>query len=267
MSFVDQFIDWAAFSLQENDEAKVYLSGRCVSEEQWNRHKIGYVPDDYQVNANVDPNHKSNVCTDKEKRHLWCDSCRYNQWSATWDEETHFRLVGRKIRGCIVLPLTDYTGGYVGFQTRSISEKVYDTFTIQRRPYGYFFGLGPNIDYIWAKKEVTLVEGAFDQLTFERLVSRNVIALTTSSIGSNQLKFISRFVTNVNSCLDLDLGGRKGVAALRKKMETLPHIGLRDIKYPKLKLGDKETKDLNEYWRRVGDVVFANYFEKQIRAF
>lgn len=139
MSFVDQFLDWASLSLSENDDAKSYLQSRCVSEEQWIRHKIGYTSDDYQVDVTRDLNHKPGICGDKEKKHLWCDGCRYNQWSSTWDEETHERYIGRKIRGCIVLPLTDYTGSYVGFQIRSMVEKIYDTFTIQRRPYGYFF--------------------------------------------------------------------------------------------------------------------------------
>jgi len=267
MSFVDHLLDWASTALLENDDAKSYLTGRCVSEEQWIRHRIGYIPDDYCADASKDPGHKSDICNNREKKHLWCDSCRYNTWSSIWDNETRERFIGRRIRGCIVLPLTDYTGGCIGFQIRSMVAKGYDTFIIRRYPYGYFFGLGPNIDIIWARKEVFLVEGAFDQLTFERLVSRNVLALTTSSIGANQLKFISRFVQNVNSCLDLDLGGRKGVAALREKFGELPHINLHDIKYPKVILNGKETKDLNEYWRGVGDTTFVNYFNKQVLTF
>jgi hypothetical protein len=54
------------------------------------------------------------------------------------------------------------------------------------------------------------------------------------------------------------------VAALREKFGMLPHIGFHDIKYPKFKLDDRETKDLNEYWRKVGDIAFINYFKKQV---
>jgi hypothetical protein len=259
---INQFLDWAHSSLLANDDARSYLSGRCVSEDQLIRHKIGYIQSDYCVDTSRDPCH-SEICNNKEQKHLWCDSCRYNNWSSTWDAETHERFIGRRINNCIVLPLTDYTNNYVGFQIRSMVEKVYDTFKLRRCPYGYFFGLGPNIDVIWAKKEITLVEGAFDQLTYER----NVVALTTNSIGVDQLKFVVRFVTSVNSCLDLDAAGRKGVASLIDKLSRFPDIGFHDIKYPKISMGNglKETKDLNEFWKKAGDVAFSSYFRKQLQ--
>lgn len=263
---LNRFLDWANASLLDNEKAVEYLLGRGVSEDQFIRHKIGCAVGDYVFDATGDPEH-SDICGDKEKKHHWCNSCRYNFWSSVYDEESHERIVGRRVNGCIVLPLTDYTGVCVGFQVRSITEKIYDTFLLKKYPHGYFFGLGPNVDVIWTTKNVVLVEGAFDQLIFERLVSRDVVALTTSSIGINQLKFVTRFTTSVNSCLDLDAAGRKGMLSLDRKLSEFSHISFRDLKYPKVSMGVGlgDTKDLNEFWKRVGDTAFSSHFRKQLQ--
>jgi DNA primase len=179
------------------------------------------------------------------------------KWSSSY--ENHDRIVGARVVGNIVLPLTSYSGTSVGFQVRSIREKAYDSFTIKRRPEGYFFGIAPNVGRVWSTKEVTLVEGPFDQLIYERLVDRNVVALTTSVIGKLQTRFLYRFVRTVNMCLDVDAAGRDGVKRARDRLDGL---NVRDIRCPVIRTGDK---DLSDFWKAVGDDRVTSFFKKKMK--
>jgi DNA primase len=258
LSFLGLFLEWANYGLSENQVAREYLLSRGVSEEQWARHKLGYIPGPFEVNVNQDPGHDPNVCGDKSKDYLWCDSCRFVRWSSTWEEEDDgfkVRVVGGRIKDCIVLPLSDYTGIYIGFQVRSIVDKVYDTFVSRHRPFGYFFGLAPNIHKIWSTRTVWLTEGAFDQLVIERLVTSNVLAITTSSIGKAQGRFLTRFTETVNWCADRDKAGRDGFKRFYKYYHD--KIQINDISFPCIQKGDK---DPGKFWERVGDEKFTRHF-------
>lgn len=266
MSFVHSFLEWASYGLTENEDAQKYLLGRGVSREQWERHRLGYIPGAFETDPFRDPNHNPDICRDRSRDYQWCDSCRFTRWSSTWEvEEDGFktRKTGHRIVGHIVLPLSDYSGNYVGFQVRSLADKSYDTFAVRHRPFGYFFGLAPNLDIIWAKKEVWLTEGVFDHLILERLAVPNVLALTSSSVGRAQSKFLMRFTDVVYWCSDLDSAGRKGLKSLRtfygEKFE------IRDVKYPKIKKPKGGwTKDPGDIWQVVGDKRFQAIFKQLV---
>ncbi len=265
MGFVDQFVEWANRGLGESDEAQEYLTGRGVSQDQWARHRLGFSGGDFSVDPGLDSGHDPAVCGDRDKKHLRCDSCRYIAWSSSWELvegcARRQQTVGRRIARSIVFPLTNYAGQVVGFQVRSLDVKSYDTFTVSRRPEGYFFGIGPNMDAIWSSREVWLVEGGPDQLILERLVAPNVIALTTSAIGKLQLLFLRRFVRIVNLCLDIDAGGRKGVRSFFRF--NAADFDTRDVRYPRVK---PEDTDLSDFWKRVGDERFRDYFREKVLA-
>jgi DNA primase len=258
LSFIYSFIDWANHNLVDNDEAQNYLFGRGVSEEQCQRHKLGFIPECFEVDVNKDPGHDRDICRDKSKDYLWCDSCRFVRWSSEYveaGERKEYKL-GHRIVGHIVLPLTDYTANCVGFQIRSLTTKAYDTFAIRRRPFGYFFGTASAIHSIWAKKSVVLTEGAFDHLILERLVAPNVLALTTSTIGRAQTRFLRRFVDVIYWCADLDDAGRNGLKSLIRFHGDA--FDIRDVKYPKL------GKDPGKIWQKVGDDRFKSIFTELI---
>ena len=265
MTMVDGFVEWAHNGLLGSEKAQEYLLGRGVSEDQWVRHRLGYVVGDYSVDPSLDPGHNE-ACGDRDRRGLWCDSCRYAHWSALWvkdDDEPEGAskrpIMGRRITGGVVFPLTNYAGGTVGFQVRSITEKSYDTFTLRHRPEGYFFGIAQSIQSIWTSREAWIVEGGFDHLVLERLVAKNVIGLTTSAPGKEQTRFLRRFVDVVNSCLDRDAGGRKGFRSIVKWNSG--HFGIRDIEYPRVRPNDK---DLGDFWKAVGDEIFTKYFREKV---
>ena len=256
MYFLEAFLEWASSCLENSDEAQSYLLGRGVSAEQIRRHRIGFVGGDFFPEVASDPKH-SESC--KEKDGPFCESCRFMRWSTKWTREEEggpkIPIIGRRIVGSIVFPLTTYSGCLVGIQIRSIAEKNYDTFLIRRRPEGFFFGAAVAMPIIWVKKEVFLVEGPFDYLTFERLAAPNVLGLTNSSPGKDRTKIIQRFASTVNMCLDLDAAGRKGFRSFFNYNYS-PNLFIRDFKLPNI----RNCKDLNEAWRKVGDDGIRSWF-------
>ncbi len=261
--FIERFIDWAHQGLLDNEDAQSYLLGRGVSAEQWGRHKLGYVVDDFHVNAAEDPQHNSD-CDDAEKTSKHCDSCRYIKFSSKWeapiDGSPKERIVGRRIQGRIVFPMTTYGSNAIGFQVRSIAEKSYETFAIQRRPEAYFFGTAAAINHIWSTKEVWLVEGACDQLIIERLVAPNVLALMTSNVNKLQMKFLIRSAKTVNLCLDTDKAGREGISAFCQ-FHAKDFERIRVIDYPDVR---PKPKDMGKFWQDVGDVKFVRHFRDNV---
>lgn len=266
--FLDHFLEWSSGCLEDSDDARSYLLGRGVSDSQISRHRIGYAGGDYVPEIGRDPGHNSS-CGDQDLRRDWCDSCRFLRWSTKWvkddegDEDSRQKTAvpGRKLSGCVVFPLTSYSGSLVGVQIRSLVEKEYDTFLLKRRPEGYFFGASTAVSSIWARKEVFIVEGAPDHLILERLVAPNVLALTTSSPSRDQVRFIRRFASSVNMCLDADKAGRDGFAAFFSRNSS--RMTVRDVQYPCRK---PKEKDLNDFWRRVGDDAFRDYFTNKIES-
>lgn len=261
--FLDALLEWTSGCLPDSDECRSYLLGRGVSDDQVRRHRIGYAGGDYVPEISRDPDHSSR-CGEDDRR-AWCDSCRFLRWSTRWvkeDEEDQQKtpLPGRRLNGCVVFPMTSYSGALVGVQIRSLVEKEYDTFLLKRRPEGYFFGTACAVSSIWSRREVFLVEGPHDHLVLERLVAPNVLALTTSSPSFDQVRFIRRFATSVNMCLDMDKAGRDGFAAFHERNSH--RMNVRDVRYPCRK---PKEKDLGDFWKRVGDVAFREYFLEKIR--
>lgn len=262
MSFIDQFVNWANNELLQNEEAKDYLYGRGVIELQINRHRLGFISSDYHVDSKLDKNHDEEICGNTELVHRWCDSCRFTRWSSEYKRVGGEKIlsVGTRIIGNIVLPMTSYSGNIVGFQVRSIIGKNFDSFTILKRSECHFFGTAANIDSIWKNKEVFVVEGPFDCLTFERLVVPNVVALMTSAPGTGQVKFFRRFVDTINLCLDNDKAGRDGVKSFFGKFGGTHNIN--DIRFGNIKkLDGKICKDVNEVWSFLGDEKTKRLFK------
>lgn len=161
-----------------------------------------------------------------------------------------------------MMPLTSYSGVCVGFQVRSIEGKQFDSFSLLRRPEGHFFGVAQCMDYIWSSKRVFVVEGPFDHLVFERLVSHNVVSITTNTPNSAQTRFFRRFVDWVGMFMDIDKAGRDGVKTFSKRMsDGGPFVqDFRiDIKGP-----NGKCKDLNDAWKAVGDNKFKDHISEMI---
>lgn len=257
-------MEWASHCLSFNEEASGYLSSRGVSSYQSSRHSLGYVGGSFCPDPVDDPFHNS-LCENESHRSNWCDTCRFISWSSTWEsldqDSKKTRHVGKRIHGSIVFPLTSYSGNIVGFQTRSIKGKSFDTFLCSKRPEGFFFGTSANIHSIWSSKEVMISEGPSDQLILERLVSDKVLAITTSSPNLSQIRFLKRFVKRVLLCLDLDKAGRDGASSFISKYGS--NFDIVDVNY---RHASYTAKDPNDLWKCIGDDPFRSHFSKLIRS-
>lgn len=257
--FLERLVDWAHAGLMDSDEARLYMQGRGSSEEQWVRHRIGFIRGEFDPDPKDDPGH-SETCFNREKKNQRCDTCRYRMWSSEWGEDddgAKTQTVCGRINNCVVLPLTSYAGTLVGIQTRSIVDKDYDNFVVGRRPEGYAFGLSSAVHHVWTTQSACVVEGPFDQQVMERLVTPAVIALTTSSIGKDLMTFLKRFVKRIYWCGDLDAAGRDGLSSLRQWHGD--GFDIVDVNYPRIEPKDKDPGD---YWKRVGDKKFAEHFRR-----
>ncbi len=254
--FLEHLVDWAHAGLQSSDEGRLFLQGRGSSEEQWSRHRIGFIHGEFDPDPKDDPGH-SDSCFIKEKKHLRCDTCRFRMWATDWSADDDSRQVCGRIRNSVVLPLTSYSGALVGIQTRSIVEKDYDNFVVSRHPEGFAFGLSTAVHHIWNTRTATLVEGPFDQQVVERLVTPGVIGLTTSAVGRTLMTFLKRFATRIYWVGDLDQAGRDGLKSLREWHAN--DFDIVDVNYPRIQPKDKDPGD---FWKRVGDKKFAEHFRK-----
>lgn len=262
-SLVNNFVEWASSCLLDSEEGISYLTNRGSSKDQWMKHSIGFVGGDYDPDPSLDPSHNHN-CSEIDKKHLWCDTCRFRYWSTLREEDEDGRktqTVGRRILNSVVYPLTSYSGSLVGFQTRSIREKSFDTFLCTRRPEGFFFGTASSVHNIWTTGEVILVEGPSDQLIMERFLNTNVLAITTNSPNINQYKFLLRFTKRVYLCLDLDKAGREGTKNIINKYGS--KLDLIDVQY-----GHQlhRAKDPNDLWKILGDDKFKKHLEKSFKS-
>jgi len=259
---VEAFLDWAHHGLTESERARDYFQGRGISDAQMASHRLGYVTGDYSVDSSLDTNH-GEQCYDREKKHQWCDSCHFRNWSSTWEAEEEngpkTQFSGRRIKDSVVFPLTSYSGGHVGFQIRHLERKEYDTFALRRRPEGFFFCNPANIASVWATQTAVLVEGPGDHLICERLIAPNILALTTSGVGKSQLRFLRRFARKIVLVLDMDDAGRKGVQSFTQQYAN--DFEVSNVKYPCLQPKDKDPGD---YWKRVGDDRFCTYFKRAL---
>ena len=259
MELLERLVEWAQAGLQESEEARSYLQGRGASAEQWARHRLGFARGEFDPDPSEDPFH-SEACFDKDRRHLRCDTCRFRLWSSEWvedDDGGKKQVVCGRMHGSVVLPLTSYSGVLVGVQTRSITEKVFDNFVLNRRPEGYAFGLGAAVHHMWGTRSACVVESPFDQMLMERLAVPWTMALITSSVNRDQMNFLKRFVKRIYWCGDLDKAGRDGLESLIQYHGS--EFDIVDVKYPRTQ--DKD-KDPGDFWRRAGDKKFSEHFRK-----
>ena len=259
---VGAFLDWANHSLADSEKARDYLQGRGVSASQMTAHRLGYVGEDYDVDPSQDSGH-GEQCSDREKKHLWCDSCHFRSWSSTWEANEEggpkTRKPGRRIRDSVVFPLTSYSGNNIGFQIRHLDRKEYDTFALRNRPEGFFFCNPANIASVWASQTAAIVEGPGDHMIYERLVDTNVLGLTTSGVSKLQLRFLRRFVRKIILVLDRDEAGIKGAQSFIQQHATEFDTSI--VKYPSLQPKDKDPGD---FWKRVGDERFRAHFKRAL---
>ncbi len=240
--FLDSIISHMSYSLFESENAKSYLLSRGSNENQWRRHHLGFLRDRPRVDVELDKQHGDSC----ESGRGLCDSCRFNKFVESLNPENAY----------VVYPYFSYSNKCYGFQVRSIIQKEYSTFLIQRRPEAFFFGIHNSLNNIWNSRTVVLTEGPSDCLVVDKFSKYPVLALTTNTINHSQSLFLSRFVDRIILFLDNDKAGIEGKSKIR---DLLPTVRCSDVKYPR----STQVKDPADLWKVLGDTKFHSYLQKE----
>lgn len=238
MNLLELFVKSSHENLFEFEEAQEYLLGRGVSLRQWKKHKIGYVHKGFEFDHSCELE--------------GCEDCKLTRWY-----KSRSKNMERDDDGLVLFPLTTYDGSIRGFQTRSITGKTFDTFIPKSAKLPIFFGLGPSMEEIWTRDEIVLVEGPFDQLVWEKLISENVVSVLTNSVNAKQLSFLVRFCRNIRVAFDNDVAGQDGYLYLKKREDLFSSVSRIRFSH------SSEPKDLNKLWTTLGDVKFKKLIEEQ----
>lgn len=262
MSFLNDFVDWAASQLADDPAGSDYVRSRGIPLDLAERVRVGFSNAEFEVSPSDDPNHSDECRKDRQKR---CDACRFDSWSHVWEpgEPAKYNLFNS-----VVFPLTTYSNQIVGIQVRNILEKSFDTFTIRRRPEPFLFGIGPNMDRIFSDKAVFVTEAPFDSLSLAACGFPNAIAVCTSGISGEQARTIRRFVRRVYTCFDNDAAGRKGAREYQERFgEELDIVNVIVPERYKRPDGNGKSipiKDFNELQKHFGNDVVRRVIEEQL---
>jgi len=244
MSFISDFVLWSKSQLSESIEGREYLQGRGASLEQINRHDLGFVDAEWSPEISSDPAH-SDGCEETPV----CDSCKFIAWSTG---KSGFKLIDR-----VVYPITTYSGRIIGVQTRSVKEKLYDTFVVSRRSEGYFFMASSAFPTMYHSRVVALAEGPSDALIVERMLGIPTLSVLTNSLNANQAKSIIRFADCIVCVLDEDQAGRDGVRRILRDFGREKQVI--DVRYR-----DRGAKDPADLWLKQGDLKCKKILQDQI---
>ena len=109
-------------------------------------------------------------------------------------------------------------GRVLGMLLRSVGEKAFMDYGFRK---GSFYGLGslsPNFKY---GDPIMLVEGAIDCDFAKQFITRDCLAIMTSSVSIAKAKVLSCLTNRVFLFLDNDEAGRKGELTTKSRLESL----------------------------------------------
>lgn len=135
-----------------------------------------------------------------------------------------------RFRGRIIFPLFDHRGNVVGFagrvlptdpRAKEIAKYINSPETAVYHKSRVLYGLNLTKEEIKKEKKAVIVEGELDLISSWQAGVKNVVAIKGSAITADQVKLISRFVSEVTLALDADFAGseaaRRGVAEAQKE--------------------------------------------------
>lgn len=164
----------------DGTDARAYLAGRGVTEEEIITFRLGYAA----IPTEASPEFA-----------IWAKKFWY---------------------GRLVFPLTSVLGAVIGVQTRALSEKQYQQFYSTHphvHPYG--FGIAQALPEIWRTHQVIVTEGVFDALAVWK-TAQNVIATLSAHPTKGMTRFLGRYAVRVIALYDMDDVGRRGAQRLQQ---------------------------------------------------
>lgn len=209
------------------EQARLYLKGRGIEEDLWQKYDLGFAPNSWDnvlnfltkkgfSNSDIAV---SGIVVGRENQ------SRQSRTSAFYD----------RFRGRIMFPIKDARGKVLGFSGRVLdSTKEAKYINSPETPIFHkgslLFGLDVAREAIRTKNEAVLVEGEFDVLSSFKAGVENVVASKGTALTDKQVTVISRLCENVTLCFDMDVAGD---SASRRGIELLDLAGL-NIKVARL---------------------------------
>ena len=111
-----------------------------------------------------------------------------------------------------------YNNEVHGIVLRGLKEKVFMSYGFNK---GTFYGLGDLNDTFKYGDPLILLESAIDRDVCKLFISRNSIALLTSSLSKNQIQVISNLTNRVILLLDNDEAGNTGEEYICRNLNKL----------------------------------------------
>lgn len=201
--------------------AREYLKDRHVHAESIKHYRLGYSANSWDGLLKFLLGKKQYVLTDVLAAGLIIPRAKASPNSS------NPRDFYDRFRGRIMFPLTDHRGRVVGFSGRTLdpdaktAKYINSPETTVYHKSELLFGLSQHHREISTERQVIVVEGEFDVISSAQAHVRNVVAIKGSSLTTEHLQVLKRYVDTIVLSLDADAAG---VEATRRAIEVArPH--------------------------------------------
>ena len=148
-------------------------------------------------------------------------------------------------------------GKVMGILLRGVNEKVFMDYGFRK---GSFYGLGSLFPDFKYGDPIVLVEGAIDCDFAKQFITKNCLAVMTSSVSMTKAKVLSCLTDRVLLFLDNDEAGSKGEEITKTRLESL---GVSVDILPKVSK-IKDLGDLLDLYRKAD--IYSESIIKEIRS-
>ncbi len=196
--------------------ARQYLDSRGIKKETWEKFRLGYSPNDWEMLFNFLSKRKIAVS----------DIAMSGLVIARSGNDRSFY---DRFRGRLIFPICDSRGQVMGFSGRVLDPDVKDAKYVNGSETPIFqkgallFGLNLARAVIRDRSEAILVEGEFDAMSAFAAGVENVVASKGTALTDKQVAILARMAENVVLCFDTDLAGD---SASRRGIELLDMAGV-----------------------------------------
>jgi DNA primase len=223
--YLNDFTQKACQVLFDYPDAKQYLYGRGLTDDDIKKFGIGYV----------------RVAKIKK------DSSE--DYKALFESTYEFRSLQKKI----IFPLRNVLGSVHGLCVRDLEHKRYiQYFLSEAKKIGAFFGLFEALPSIRKTRKVFVHEGAFDAISFAK-VFPNTVSSLTSFLNEQQYEMLRFFADKIILVYDKDKAGNSGI---QKSVESYGDRYLEQIFVG--------ADDSNTYLQTLGPEKFEKYLKSKV---
>lgn len=184
-----------------------------------------------------------------------------------------------RFRGRIIFPIFDINGQVIGFGGRvfftknqipddKLAKYINTPQTLLYDKSRILYGLDKAKLSIREKDSVIVVEGYMDLIMCHQSGETNSVAVSGTSLTTQQLDLIKRYADNIITCFDMDVAGdsatKRGIDLAQARGFNIKVLTLPEGKDPAeiIQKDVKKWKDVAEKPLSIGDFYFENAFSK-----